>query len=607
MINSQLPSIISVLDSSFDPVGVFDTNYRYTYMNQKLIDGVYDAYGVNIKPGMSLEEMLRTNPEDYAESKTYWDRTLAGETFSVTHEYGFENKRSVYKISFGPIRDEKGIICGGLHWSKNVSAEIQQREEDFQATFDLAAIGLAHTNLRGEWIRVNKALCEITGYFPKELLEKNFLGITHPDDVPLSNETIQNLIEKKIQIFSTEKRYLHKKGHQVWVHVTVTLKRNQNDEPEYFIVSINDIDNIKKIELAISESEEKFRHLANTVPQIIWTMTGDGKHEYYNDRWYEFTGDIPGSLAEETWHRLVHPDEIEASLAKYETARREGTVFVNEFRMLDRSTNTYRWFLARAIPVKDNKGNVIQWVGTSTDIHERKISAENLANSLRMRDEFLSIASHEFKTPVTTLSMSAQMLGLFHGKKLAELQDGGKIIGSIDQIEHQIRRLNHIINEMLDITRIRSGKLSLFREEFDIGELVYELVLKLTPQILLNSNGVPPRMNIEKIIGSWDKARIEQIVTSLIFNAMIFSNGKLIEISVTRIKDLAQIKIVDHGLGTNLKDINIFDQFENPTGTQITGLDLYIAKEIVEAHGGNVKFKSEAGKGSEFIVELPVL
>lgn len=595
----KLPPYISVLDSSFDPVGVFDLNKRYTYFNEKFSEGVAHAYGVNMKIGMSLHDMLGALPKDYELALGYWDRTLAGESFTVTRDFGDAFNRSVFRITFGPIWDETGKIIGGLHWSKNISAEEQKKEEDFRATFDLAAIGLAHTNLKGEWIRVNKALCEITGHTPEELLEKNFLGITHPDDVPLSIDIIEKFMTGKITTFATEKRYFHKLGHFVWVHVTVTMKRKADLTPEYFIVSINSIDKLKKIETALTESEQKFRQLANNIPQIIWTLTPEGANDYYNDRWYEFSGEAPGSLDATVWRRIIHHHDFNNKMSNWLKCFETGTVYAEELRLWDRSSNFYRWFLSRAVPIEDKTGKVTQWVGTLTDINDRKVTSEGLQRILRMRDEFLSIVSHELKTPVTTLSMSAQMLNLFHGEKLAKLTDGDKIVGGIRQIEHQVYRLNHLINDMLDVTRIRSGKLYLNLEELDLSEIIREAVAR---------EDHLSELDLEKIPGLWDRARIEQVITKLLEHASRYSNGKPIRISLRRENSSAIILVLESGTGISKEEIHkIFEPFEGLSYSgQASGIGLFIVKEIVRAHGGSLEVTSVPGTCTEYVLTFPI-
>lgn len=595
----KLPPYINVLDSSFDPVGVFDTTKRYTYFNEKFSEGVYLAYGVKVKIGMSLHEMLGALPDDYEEARAYWDRTLSGESFSVTHEFGMGPHRSIFRITFGPIWDETGKIIGGLHWSKNISAEEQKREEDFRATFDLAAVGLAHTNLKGEWIRVNKALCEITGNTPEELLEKNFLGLTHPDDVPLSVDVIDKFVNGSLNVYAMEKRYLHKLGHYVWVHVTVTLKRNSEQRPEYFIVSINDIDKLKKFEAALAESEQKFRQLANNLPQIIWTVNPDGFTDYYNDRWYEFSGEPIGTLDSNIWKRIVHQSDLDGMISRWLNSFQAGTVYVDEIRMWDQVTKSYRWYLSRAIPIKDSTGKVIQWVGTSTDINDRKISSEELKRILRMRDEFLSIVSHELKTPVTTLSMSAQMLNLFHGEKLAKIADGEKIVNGIGQIEHQVYRLNHLINDMLDVTRIRSGKLYLNREELELSEIIREALAR---------EGMNAELDLEKVPGFWDRPRIEQVITKIIEHASRYCQGNPVSISLHEENGSAIILVLESGTGIPTEEIQqIFEPFEGLTFSgQASGIGLFIVKEIVKAHGGTLDVRSVPGTCTEYVVSIPV-
>lgn len=154
------------------------------------------------------------------------------------------------------------------------------------------------------------------------------------------------------------------------------------------------MDNAKLFE-ALMKQEERFRELANAMPQIVWTARGDGHTDYYNDRWYEFTGFKRGVSGDESWVPVLHPDDLERTQKNWKTAVETGQSYQNEYRFRDHKTGKYRWFLGRALPVKDKNGKVLRWFGTSTDIHDQKITQQRLQLQYKLSQTFIESSKGE--------------------------------------------------------------------------------------------------------------------------------------------------------------------------------------------------------------------
>src|SRR5262249_58242185 len=115
-----------------------------------------------------------------------------------------------------------------------------------------------------------------------------------------------------------------------------------------------------------------FRQLADALPQIVWTARPDGFIDYYNERWYEFTGFPRDHYGDESWKSILHPEDVQRCVDHYYGCIRSGTVYQIEYRLKDRTTGAYRWFLGRAYPVRDEHGSLVRWFGTCTDIDDTK-------------------------------------------------------------------------------------------------------------------------------------------------------------------------------------------------------------------------------------------
>jgi len=233
----------------------------------------------------------------------------------------------------------------------------------------------------------------------------------------------------------------------------------------------------------------------------------------------------------------------------------------------------------------------------------------DLNDALRARDEFLSIASHELNTPLTTLKLQLEMrLRRLAASDLSRF-DPESLAAMLESDKRQVGRISHLIADMLDISRINAGRLTLEREPFDLCELVRDVVERLTENI--RERRVALRVELEEpIVGEWDRFRVDQVITNLITNALKYGERKPVVVSARRDGDAAVLEVADQGIGIAPEDQRrIFLRFERAIGASSVsglGLGLYICRHIVDAHGGRIGVESELGKGSTFTVRLPL-
>jgi signal transduction histidine kinase/PAS domain-containing protein len=235
--------------------------------------------------------------------------------------------------------------------------------------------------------------------------------------------------------------------------------------------------------------------------------------------------------------------------------------------------------------------------------------SDDLKSAVRARDEFLSIASHELKTPLTSLKLQSQIFKRSVQKGDLRVYEKDRVDAIVDQTDKQTARLTRLVDDMLDISRIRSGQLTINKEDFSFCDLVKETIERLSCQFS-NNKAIPKLEHECEIIGHWDKLRIEQVVTNLLTNAIRYGAGKPVNIRVEAVKDNVLLSVQDQGIGMDKKSQKkIFDRFErvvNANEVSGLGLGLFISKKIVLAHGGKIWVESELGKGSTFFVELPL-
>lgn len=248
------------------------------------------------------------------------------------------------------------------------------------------------------------------------------------------------------------------------------------------------------------------------------------------------------------------------------------------------------------------------WASAIDRSMNRKIAMnEVLEGAIVSRDNFLSVASHELRTPLTSIKLQTQLLMRYMEKTGINGEMNLYIQKMLNQTDHSVERLSRLVDDMLDISRIQTNKLSLEVEEFDLSEMVHDIVEGLTPHLTEKKCQVSFKTT-GSIVGKWDKFRLEQVVTNLLTNAGRYGSGKPIEVWVNRNGDEAQIHVRDHGAGIAKDDQErIFQRFERANADiSGLGLGLFIAREILKMHNGQIFVESELNNGAEFIVSLPL-
>ncbi len=275
-----------------------------------------------------------------------------------------------------------------------------------------------------------------------------------------------------------------------------------------------------------------------------------------------------------------------------------------------------------SIPVSDThfsildpgSGRVLGYGTITRDITDRRRSdkereriLKELGEAVRLRDEFLSVASHELKTPLTPLSLKLQALALA-ARAEPDSPLAQRLLRDLEMMRRQVRRLAELVNDLLDVSRITTGRMKLNYEQVDLPVLVREVVTRFEPQA--ERAGCSLDLNCEdSVAGEWDRLRLEQVVTNLLSNALKYGAGKPVHVQVRSGVTRAWVVIRDEGIGIESEAIDrIFDKFERAVSSQHyggLGLGLYVTRQIVEAMGGEVRATSTPGQGATFTVELP--
>jgi two-component system CheB/CheR fusion protein len=342
-------------------------------------------------------------------------------------------------------------------------------------------------------------------------------------------------------------------------------------------------------------SREHFKFLADNIPVIVWTTDADGNIDYLNQKWFEYSGqteDFP--MAGES-SGIIHPEDQQGLMDAWTKAKKSKEHFQYEFRLRRATDGSFRWHIGKAEPFFDNRGNLSGWFGTSTDIEDQR-------KELERKDEFIGVASHELKTPLTSLKGYIQLI---------EQQSTGRedLDKYLAKANHSLDKLQHLINDLLDVSKIQAGKLEFNRDRFDLSALLMNCVE--------NSIHIYPafefRQEIEPgLIVCANAERIEQVFMNLISNAVKYSPvNKIIDISARKMDGHMKVCVKDRGIGLRTADQKkIFERFyrveDNKYMASGLGMGLYISSEIIREHKGTMYVESTLNEGSSFYFTLPL-
>lgn len=473
---------------------------------------------------------------------------------------------------------------------------------------EASGIGIFNWNFEEEefyWTDLSAQIFgQDAGYKPANLEE--FWNLISEQDQEIVKINFQVAMNNR-KPFYAEFSVLKKDGTTVWISLNGKIFYEDNLAVSFSgTFTQNDISEERSI-----QSENHFQEITDSVPQLIWVTNADGKTEYYNKRWVEYTGvDIEMSHYA-SWKDILHPDDVSMAASAWEKSLKTGEIFDIEYRLKSKADNSYRWFQARGVAIKSKDGEKIkQWFGICNDIHDLKQMQAQLADTLVSRDQFLSLASHELRTPLTALRLQANLLEFSVRNQNTNVLSFESLKRMAVTTDRQVTRLAKLVDDLLDISRIKLDRFSLDPSPNDINDIVKDCIDRVS--FAYDEAKVKPPMFTpsEKAIGYWDRMRIEQVVQNLLTNALRYGRKNDVEIALQIQNQSICLSVKDRGIGISDQHIDkIFDLYYRGVGDEEEnglGLGLFIVKKIVEAHKGSIKVRSKPNEGSEFFVELPL-
>ncbi len=361
----------------------------------------------------------------------------------------------------------------------------------------------------------------------------------------------------------------------------------------------------QRTEAALRNSEGQLRLLANTIPQLAWMADADGNIFWYNQRWYHYTGTTPETMQGWGWQAVHDPDVLPLVIERWTTALRDGTPFEMVFPLLA-ADGSFRPFLTRVEPLRDDDGGILYWFGTNTDISTIRQMEDALREADRRKDEFLAMLAHELRNPLAPICTALGILNLPESDS-AMRERSRQIIGR--QVEHLVR----LVDDLLDVSRFIGGKVTLRPEATDLERVVSRAIETALPTLKARGHTFDVKLPSKPVMLEVDSVRIAQAISNLLTNAARYTEpgGEVIlEAGVTA--HAAEVRVRDTGIGIDASMLdNVFEMFVQAAHDDSTphgglGIGLTLARQLVRLHGGDITVTSAGpGQGSEFVLTLP--
>lgn len=542
-----------------------------------------------------LEKILpqKNRIEDYEIKLRLPDK---GERIILINARQIVNEIKAEQLILLAMEDVTDRINAGKQLSEN--AEEQKKiVRQFELATDSAKAGIWSLNLvssKLEWSDIHK---KMWGYevHREDLTYEDWHKLILPEDKAL---VFQRVEESKVNhtIYKADYRITRANdGDVVWINSTGQYYYNEFGVAHTLTGISIDITEQKETEQKLKESEERFRCMAETIPQKIFTSLPNGDNDYLNPQWSEFTGLLLEQIINWGWLQVVHPDDKEENIRLWTHSLDTGKPFKFEHRIRGKD-GTYCWHLTHAHAMRNDSGTIIKWFGSTTNIHEQKMIEQQ-------KDEFISIASHEMKTPLTVAKGYIQLLQ----RSLNEENQSASLFAN--KISLAVKRLNRLTTELLDASKIQNGQLNYNITTFDFNKMVDEAIENF--QHSAKSHIIQKTGDIRQNL-TGDRDRLEQVLINFLSNAIKYSpNADKVLIKIEEQDKKIQVSVQDFGVGMLTQHLDkIFQKYyrvrEHAVQFQGLGIGLYISYSIIERHGGRMWVESEPEKGSTFYFNLPV-
>ncbi|MEO6168181.1 MAG: PAS domain S-box protein [Chitinophagales bacterium] len=548
-------------------------------------------------------------------------------------EYRWISEHGVPRFSADGIFEGYIGACMDIHERIIYQKKLKEDEERLNIVITASELGTWELNMKTWEVKYSYKYLEILGYKEKtNLTHEQILKHLHPDDHQIREVAFKEALLTAVLHYECRIIWNDQSIH--WIESKGKVFYDEKNEPSLMIGTVADITEDKYYQQRLLEREQKFRLLADSMPQHIWTADTQGNLNYFNKSVFDYSGLTPEQINTGGWLQIVHPDDREENIRTWTEAINTGQDFLFEHRFR-RNDGTYRWQLSRAMPQKDHSGNIQMWVGTSTDIQDQKMFTSELEKQVLERTKeleqknkelvsinaelksFAYVSSHDLQEPLRKIQTFASRI---LEKENQNLSDNGK--DYFHRMQEAAKRMQTLIEDLLAYSRTNTAEQVFIT--VNIQEIVNEVKNEFR-EVLAEKNAVVEvsamceaniipfqfRQLVHNLIGNSLKFSKAEIPPHIKIKSEILSDADSKAASLPPGKMFCHISFSDNGIGFDPKyKERIFEVFQRLHGKNEykgTGIGLAIVKKIVENHNGTIVATGELNKGVTMDIYIPAL
>jgi PAS domain S-box-containing protein len=631
----QAPAMLAILKG---PGHVFE------FVNPPFLELIGGRNPVNLPVSEAVPEALGQGYIEILDSVYQTGKPFIGREMPLELDRGKGQEQIFINFICQVLKNASGKTDGILVFCYDVSEQVQARirlqesESRSRLAVEASHMGTFDWDLENQRFISSERLVEIFGFGRgTNVTHQDLVERVHPDDRPVRDDAVNNSFREGSLHYEVRIVWPDRSVH--WIRVLGKIFHGEGRKILRMYGTVLDF-TLQKIALdEIRESEAKFRLLANAMPQLIWTTDKNGNLNYFNQAVFDYSGLSFEELRNKGWISIVHADELKENIRKWFESIHTGSEFIFEHRFRNYK-GEYRWQLSRAIPRKDEDGNIQMWIGTSTDIQEQKNFMKELERQVSERTQSLKIANLELNKTVSELEQSNAELASFNyiashdlqeplrkiiafSKHVGELENKSLSASSrdyFDRIINAATRMQNLINAFLSYSQ--TSNLRSAREMTDLNIILREVEEDFADtiqekKIIFETRPLPVLMAIP--------LQVHQLFTNVLGNAIKYSRPGVvprIEVLAEKVSgnDLSfeeadhnqfywKIDICDNGIGFDqIHEFQIFELFQRLHSRQEyagTGIGLAICKKIMRNHQGFIAASGQTGHGAVFSMYFP--
>ena len=573
-----------------------------------------------LEPHVRVWERL-VHPDDLAPVTKILTDHLEGRTEFYEAEHRLRHKNGSWRwvLTRGQVvhrsPDGTALRAVGTHADiterKHAEERLRESEERFRLLVEASSQAVWEATPDGKVAADSPSWRAFTGQSAAEWLAHGWAASVHPDDYHRALETWHAHATQIDAVYSDQFRFLRADGAWRWTQVVAAPLHDADGRLMKWVGMNTDITEQKEAEDRLRESESFYRQILESIPGMTFTWTPEGDCDFISQQWIDFTGVPATEQFGHGWIEMLHPDDRQRTFDAWQAAVENRGAYDLEYRVRG-AGGSYQWFKVRGRAIRDYSGKIVRWFGAAVNVDDLVRAEEALREADRRKDEFLAMLAHELRNPLAPILNVVEILRRTSGNN-PSLEPLHEVI------ERQVRHLVRLVDDLLDVSRVSSGKVQLRKSELNLLEVVNQAVETHRPLIAERQHELVLNLPAEPVRVHGDPVRLAQIVGNLLNNAAKYSDpGGRIRLSLTLTEDLdrplAHLSIIDTGRGIDPAALSsIFDLFFQADKTIDRsegglGLGLSLVKSLAIMHGGNVEARSTGrGHGSEFIVTLPTI